>query len=109
MLKLFFVTICLSFIVNTDSLKKTGCNIIYYEFIRTLELPHLQENLFELERDIIVEVLEDIDGYFRNSEDRKKSWDIVRKDENSILTSFVSIRYNCLLAFSDLHQLYKVI
>lgn len=54
----------------------------------------LQDNLFELGRDILKEVLEDMDEYLRNDEVRKKSWDIVRKDETSILTSFGTIKYD---------------
>jgi REP element-mobilizing transposase RayT len=54
----------------------------------------IKESLFELGRDILTEVLEDMDEYLRNSEARKKSWDIVRKDEASILTSFGPVRYD---------------
>lgn len=54
----------------------------------------LQENLFELGRNIITEVLEDMDQSLRESAIRKKDWEIVRKDETGLLTSFGSIRYN---------------
>lgn len=54
----------------------------------------LQENLFELGRDIIVEVLEDMDQVLRGSKERKKGWEIVRKDANSLLTSFGAIQYS---------------
>ena len=47
----------------------------------------LQKILFELGRDIITEVLENMDEYLRNSGVRKKKWEIVRKDKNRILTS----------------------
>ncbi|WP_243120216.1 UPF0236 family transposase-like protein [Caloramator sp. E03] len=54
----------------------------------------LREELFELGKNILTEVLEDMDEYIRNSEHRKKSWEIVRKDKTSLLTSFGMIRYN---------------
>ena len=53
----------------------------------------LQEDLFELGRDILTEVLEDMDEYLRNSEVRKRKWEIVRRDKASILTSFGPVRY----------------
>ncbi len=54
----------------------------------------LEEHLFELGRNILTEVLEDMDDFLRNCELRKKNWEIVRKDETGILTSFGPIRYN---------------
>ncbi len=54
----------------------------------------LQESLFELGRNIITEVLEDMDEYLRKCGIRKKDWEIVRKDETGVLTSFGTIRYN---------------
>lgn len=54
----------------------------------------LEEDLFELGRNILVEVLEEMDEYLRKSWRRKKKWEIVRKDETSILTSFGTITYN---------------
>ena len=54
----------------------------------------LEEDIFELGRNIIKEVLEDIDEYLRNCEVRKEYWEIVRKDETGLLTSFGMIRYN---------------
>lgn len=54
----------------------------------------LQESLFELGRNIVIEVLEDMDEYLRKSEIRKKDWEIVRKDETGLLTSFGSIKYS---------------
>ncbi|MGI6777800.1 MAG: ISLre2 family transposase [Acetivibrionales bacterium] len=54
----------------------------------------LQENLFELGRNIVKEVLEDMDEYLRNCGVRKKDWEIVRKDETGLLTSFGLIKYN---------------
>ena len=53
----------------------------------------LQKILFELGRDIITEVLENMDEYLRNSGVRKKKWEIVRKDKNRILTSFGIVTY----------------
>jgi len=53
----------------------------------------LKENLFELGRNIVTEVLEDMDENLRKSEARKKEWEIVRKDKTSLLTSFGTIRY----------------
>ncbi|MGE5631066.1 MAG: UPF0236 family transposase-like protein, partial [Caulobacteraceae bacterium] len=54
----------------------------------------LQESLFELGRNIVTEVLEDMDEYLRKCEIRKKEWEIVRKDETGLLTSFGAIKYN---------------
>jgi REP element-mobilizing transposase RayT len=54
----------------------------------------LRENLYKLGRDILTEVLEDMDEYLRNSGVRKNSWEVVRKDEASLLTSIGMIKYN---------------
>lgn len=54
----------------------------------------LQESLFELGRNILTEVLEDMDEYLRKCEIRKKDWEIVRKDETGLLTSFGAIKYS---------------
>ena len=53
----------------------------------------LQEELFELGRNIVKEVLEDIDKQLCESALRKRKWESVRKDENGLLTSFGQIRY----------------
>ena len=53
----------------------------------------IQENLFEFGRNIVKEVLEDMDEYLRKCEVRKQDWEIVRKDANSILTSFGNVEY----------------
>jgi len=54
----------------------------------------LEKDLFELGRNILTEVLEDIDESLRKSGSRKKNWEIVRKDKTTILTSFGDITYN---------------
>jgi len=53
----------------------------------------LKESLFELGRNIVTEVLEDMDQYLRDCSVRKKDWEIVRKDKTGLLTSFGMIRY----------------
>ncbi len=53
----------------------------------------LNEDLMQLGRDIITEVLEDMDEYLRKNEVRKKDWEIVRKDKTALLTTFGQIRY----------------
>jgi len=53
----------------------------------------LQEDIFELGRNILQEVIEDIDDKLRSSGVRKKEWEVVRKDPGSILTSFGTLRY----------------
>ncbi len=54
----------------------------------------VQNSLFELGRNIITEVLEQLDEELRQSKERKKRWEIVRKDTTSLLTSFGEIRYS---------------
>ncbi len=54
----------------------------------------LQETLFELGRNIVKEVLEDMDDYLRNSAIRLEDWEVVRKDETGLLTSFGNIKYS---------------
>ena len=54
----------------------------------------LQEDLFELGRNILVETLEGMDEQLRKSGVRKNNWEIVRKDETGILTTFGTIKYN---------------
>lgn len=53
----------------------------------------LQEDIFELGRNILTEVIEDIDENLRNSSVRKTEWEVVRKDSASILTSFGKLEY----------------
>lgn len=53
----------------------------------------LQEELHELGRNIIQEVLEDIDQELRKSYRRKQKWEIVRSDRTSLLISFGVISY----------------
>jgi predicted site-specific integrase-resolvase len=43
---------------------------------------------------IVAEVLEDMDEYIFNSEDRKKEYESVKKDHASLLTSFGMVEYN---------------
>jgi hypothetical protein len=54
----------------------------------------VQEDLFEFGRNILQEVLEDIDEHLRTSGVRKKEWEIVRKDPASLLTSFGTLKYS---------------
>lgn len=54
----------------------------------------LQEDLFEFGRNILQEVIEDMDEHLRSSGLRKKHWEIVRKDPTSLLTSFGTLRYS---------------
>jgi hypothetical protein len=49
---------------------------------------NLKEDVFELVRNILQEVIEDMDNLLRNNQERKKYWEIIRKDENKILTIF---------------------
>ncbi|WP_102398661.1 ISLre2 family transposase [Haloimpatiens massiliensis] len=53
----------------------------------------LKENLFELGRNILIEVLKDMDDYLRSSGIRKQYYEIIRKDKTSLLTSFGMINY----------------
>lgn len=54
----------------------------------------LQESLYELGRNILAEVLEDMDECIFTSKDRKKRYEVVRKnDENGLLTSFGLVTY----------------
>lgn len=55
----------------------------------------LQKNFYELGRNILTEVLEEMDEFIFESKARKKRYEAVRKDdENSLLTSFGMIAYN---------------
>lgn len=55
----------------------------------------IQEGLYELGRNILSEVLEEMDEHIFESKERKKRYEVVRKnDENSLLTSFGMITYN---------------
>ena len=56
---------------------------------------NLEEVLHELGRTICEEVLEGIDKEIKNDEDRKKSWEVKRKDEiGTITTIFGKIEYD---------------
>ncbi len=50
--------------------------------------------MFELGRNMVTEVLEDMAKTLRESAVRKKNLEIVRKDETGLLISFRTIRYN---------------
>lgn len=54
----------------------------------------VNQDLMQLGRDIITEVLEDMDEFLRQDGVRKKDWEIVRKDRSALLTTFGEIRYN---------------
>lgn len=54
----------------------------------------LKEDIFDLARNILREVLEDMDGYLREDSIRKFFWEIVRKDLNSVITTFGEVRYD---------------
>jgi hypothetical protein len=54
----------------------------------------LQEDLFEFGRNILQEVIEDMDEHLRTSSLRKKQWEIVRKDCATLLTSFGTLSYS---------------
>ena len=54
----------------------------------------VNQDLMQLGRDIVTEVLEDMDEYLRKDGVRKKDWEIVRKDKSSLITTFGQIRYN---------------
>jgi hypothetical protein len=47
-----------------------------------------------LGRNIVAEVLEDMDEYIRNDAGRKKRYEIVRKDPSTLLTSFGTVVYS---------------
>jgi hypothetical protein len=53
----------------------------------------VNQDLMQLGRDIVTEVLEDMDEFLRQDGFRKKDWEIVRKDETGLLTTFGQIRY----------------
>ena len=54
----------------------------------------LEESLYELGRNILEEVLEEMDEGIFESKERKKRYEAVRKnDKNSLLTRFGTIRY----------------
>lgn len=54
----------------------------------------LQEDIFKLGRDIVSEVLEGMDEHLRKSGNRKQQWEIIRKDDASVLTSFGMVDYS---------------
>lgn len=54
----------------------------------------LQKDIFELGRNIVSEVLEGMDEHLRKSGCRKQQWEVIRKDNTSILTSFGTVDYS---------------
>ncbi len=54
----------------------------------------LQEDIFKLGRDMVSEVLEGMDDHLRKSGIRKQQWDIIRKDNSCMLTSFGMVNYS---------------
>lgn len=54
----------------------------------------LREDIFDLARGVLKEVLEDMDQYLRADGVRKSSWEIVRKDPNTVLTLFGEVTYD---------------
>lgn len=54
----------------------------------------LQEDIFRLTRNIIAEVLEEMDEHLRKSGLRKQQWEIIRKDKAGVLTSFGMVDYS---------------
>jgi hypothetical protein len=54
----------------------------------------LQNNIFEFGRNIVAEVMEEMDEHLRKSGRRKQHWEIIRKDNTSILTSFGMVDYS---------------
>lgn len=79
---------------GTKKIEKNIKNLIangesFGEFILNLE-----EVLHELGRTICKEVLEDIDKEIKNDKDRKKDWEVKRKDEiGTITTIFGKVEY----------------
>jgi hypothetical protein len=55
----------------------------------------LQDSMFELGRNIIKEVLEEMDEFIKNCVEREKNWEVVRSDEKTgLLTSFGAVGYS---------------
>ena len=53
----------------------------------------VQEFVNKLGTDIVKEVIEEVDEGIRNSPHRKGKWEIVRSDENTLLTSMGNMTY----------------
>jgi hypothetical protein len=60
----------------------------------------LQKDIFKLGRDIVSEVLEGMDEHLRKSALRKQKWEIIRKDNSGVLTSFGMVNYSRTYFFS---------
>lgn len=54
----------------------------------------VRDSLLEFGRELIVEELEFYDGWLRGSAKRQEGWQIVRRDESTLLTSIGSITYH---------------
>lgn len=54
----------------------------------------LQKDIFELGRNIVAEVLDGMDEHLRKSGCRKQQWEVIRKDNASVLTSFGRVDYS---------------
>ena len=54
----------------------------------------LQKDIFELGRNIVAEVLDGMDEHLRKSGCRKQQWEIIRKDNANVLTSFGRVDYS---------------
>lgn len=63
----------------------------------------VQEFVNKLGTDIVKEVIEEVDEGIRNSPHRKGKWEIVRSDENTLLTSMGNMTYKRTL-FKDLRS-----
>lgn len=57
----------------------------------------ITENVINLGLSIIAETLEEMDEELRNSSFRKKKWNIVKKDETTLLTSMGNVTYKITL------------
>lgn len=67
----------------------------------------IQGNLYELGRNIITEVLEDMDECLRKDRLRVKEWEIVRREATTILTTFGNVKYNRTYYKSKKNKEYK--
>lgn len=88
---------------QTEGVKKLEKVFVEYseDMTRFAEMVYgVRDGVLELARDMIVEELEAYDEWLRKSERRKAQWQIVRRDESTLLTSIGSITYHKTL-FKD--------